>query len=242
MPRWSRRQRPDAPPTCTGGNTFLGKDGYVRELSYGHPRADKTGYVLQHILVAEKMLRRLLLRPEVVHHENHRRHDNDPTNLRVFPSQKAHLAFHRAEWAASGQHPSKADISEQSARTALLGRSTLEAAELLGVNHQTLRNRFPHLLTKRQSPGFLDARKEEIRTRSKTEPRRRLARSLGCSASCLGRTLRRWSESDGQPGEPATKRRRGPDQHPRSRTVYVEAWKRRKLAAGLPASGQGPRP
>lgn len=44
------------------------------------------------------------------------------------------------------------DLTEAQVRRALRGRTTLQAAQLLGVNHQTLRNRFDHLLTKRKSP------------------------------------------------------------------------------------------
>lgn len=44
------------------------------------------------------------------------------------------------------------ELSEQQVREALDGRTTLAAAEFLGVHHQTLRNRFGHLLTKRVSP------------------------------------------------------------------------------------------
>ena len=95
----------------------------------------------------ETVLGRLLHESEVVHHENRNRADNRRCNLRL-TTLSDHANHHRddPEWAG------RAPLSERQVRQALRGRTTLEAATLLGVNHQTLRNRFDHLLCKRTSP------------------------------------------------------------------------------------------
>ena len=48
-----------------------------------------------HRVVAEQMLGRKLLPGEVVHHEDENKRNNDPSNLKVFPSQAAHAAYHQ---------------------------------------------------------------------------------------------------------------------------------------------------
>lgn len=53
------------------------------------------GYVYEHRLVAEGVLGRLLETREVVHHIDGDKANNDPSNLRVFPSQADHVRHHR---------------------------------------------------------------------------------------------------------------------------------------------------
>ena len=65
-----------------GGRTET--NGYIRALAPGHPRASKSHYVLEHILVMEKALGRSLLPNERVHHKNGRRDDNRPENLELW--------------------------------------------------------------------------------------------------------------------------------------------------------------
>lgn len=128
-------------PSCRGGHTTA---GYVLEYSPDHPNSDKSGFVLQHRLVAECYLGRLLRRDEVVHHRNGDRADNRWQNLLVMTRDK-HRNFH-------GNHDA-IPLSDDIVRKALDGRCTSEAAKLLRVHPQTLRNRFDHLLSKRRSPG-----------------------------------------------------------------------------------------
>ena len=73
-----------------------------------------------------------------------RKDDNRWSNLKLV-SRSSHPKEHREE--------QRAPLSQEQVRRALEGRSTAEAAELIGVHHQTLRNRFDHLLVKRRSPG-----------------------------------------------------------------------------------------
>lgn len=54
------------------------------------------GYVYEHIVVAERATGRQLRKGEVVHRIDGDKQNNAPDNLRVMPSQAAHVALHRA--------------------------------------------------------------------------------------------------------------------------------------------------
>lgn len=58
------------------------------------------------------------------------------------------IRIHQIRWV----DPTRHYFSEDQVREALQGRTTKQAADLLGCHHMTLRLRFPHLLTKRKSP------------------------------------------------------------------------------------------
>lgn len=62
--------------------TKMGK--YLCEFVPDNPRATKEGYVYTHVLVAEKKLGRYLTPEECVHHVDHDKYNNDPSNLMIF--------------------------------------------------------------------------------------------------------------------------------------------------------------
>src|SRR5277367_707189 len=143
----SRRGRPPSRPslpTCRGGRAYVGTAGYVLERSPDHPRANSWGDVPQHRLVMECLLGRLLGSKEIVHHEDEVRANNHPSNLALHTPRSHHLLHHKGRWLAP--------LTEVQVREALEGRTTQQAATVLGVHPQTLRNRFGHLLEKRRSP------------------------------------------------------------------------------------------
>lgn len=79
-------------PSWKGGK-FYTKAGYKYILNKSHPNATKMGYVLEHRLVAEKNLGRLLSENEIVHHKNGVKDDNRIENLEVI-TQSNHVRKH----------------------------------------------------------------------------------------------------------------------------------------------------
>lgn len=63
-----------------------------------HPNAPKTGWMMEHRLIMEEMLGRLLDPKEVVHHIDHNGLNNDRKNLELVGSRGRHLAdYHSAD-------------------------------------------------------------------------------------------------------------------------------------------------
>lgn len=89
-----RRQRRSGKgnPYWKGGR-HLSSKGYVYVRCIEHPRASKTGYIFEHILVMEKHLGRYLDGDEVVHHVNGNKTDNRIKNL-VLMSRFEHTRYH----------------------------------------------------------------------------------------------------------------------------------------------------
>lgn len=75
------------------GGRFLRK-GYFYSQSPNHPRADKDGYVPEHVLVAEKAVGNYLPSTVVIHHINGNPGDNSPKNLVVCNDENYHKILH----------------------------------------------------------------------------------------------------------------------------------------------------
>lgn len=79
------------------GGRHQDADGYWLVYAPEHPHARRGGrgrqgrYILEHRLVMERKLGRLLERHEVVHHVNGQNDDNRPENLELFQSNAEHL-------------------------------------------------------------------------------------------------------------------------------------------------------
>lgn len=75
----------------TGKGYVITDRGYKKIKLPDHPRADKRGYVREHIVVMEQIIGRHLAPGETVHHKNKVRDDNRPENLELFSSHSDHL-------------------------------------------------------------------------------------------------------------------------------------------------------
>lgn len=86
--------------------TYKHGDGYIMQYAPDHPKADKNGYVLQHILIAEKALGKYLPEKVIVHHFDIDPENNANTNLVICEDQAYHLLLHvRQRVLAAGGDP-----------------------------------------------------------------------------------------------------------------------------------------
>jgi len=76
-----------------GGQRIRGDRRYIIIWKPDHPRASN-GYVLQHLLIAEKVVGKLLPFPIVIHHVNGIGTDNRPENLVICENTGYHTLIH----------------------------------------------------------------------------------------------------------------------------------------------------
>lgn len=81
-------------PNWNGGRTRLAT-GYIQVRCTEHPHADPRGYVLEHRLVMERHIGRLLRREEVVHHVDGDNTNNRIENLQLLENQTEHALLHQ---------------------------------------------------------------------------------------------------------------------------------------------------
>lgn len=206
-----------------GSSTSRTKAGYVRELCPGHPAADSAGFVLQHRLAMELELGRFLRPDEHVHHQNHRKDDNRPANL-LLTTPSAHRSLHAADRPRTTpptkppRWPAVAALTEELVRGALHGRSTAQAATILGVHPMTLRNRWGHLLAKRASPDVLfPHRVVVLRLLSGGATCLEVGLAFGVHEETVRASVRRWSRRGAIPAGLDVPPRRRPGPKPGSR-------------------------
>lgn len=77
------------------GGRKVNSKGYVEIWCPDHPNAMKGGYVLEHILIAEKAIGKILRSGVEIHHVNEVRGDNGNANLVVCENHAYHHLLHR---------------------------------------------------------------------------------------------------------------------------------------------------
>lgn len=112
---------------------------------------------------------------------------------RLLGMSKGTLGRLLANFSIHWRRRSTADLDEQSVREALRGRTTFGASKILGVNHNTLRSRFPELLEKRASPGTLALHKEEIRSLATRERASQIGRRFGVCRQTVSLAMTDWA-------------------------------------------------
>lgn len=70
--------------------------GYVLVYRPDHPKSDRCGYILEHIVEAEKKLGRFMFAHEVVHHIDGKKDNNKIENLEVM-TQSEHIKIHKPD-------------------------------------------------------------------------------------------------------------------------------------------------
>jgi hypothetical protein len=75
----------------------VSKGDYVYAVVPNHPKATKNGYVLEHRVVMENNIGRILERWEEVHHKDENRKNNSPDNLEIKLTGE-HQRFHSTKY------------------------------------------------------------------------------------------------------------------------------------------------
>lgn len=103
------------------------------------------------------------------------------------------------KWAPRRRGAKPADLPESRVKEALQGRTTAEAAALLGIHPQTLYLRFDHLLKKRTSPGSLEPHRAEILELANLHRMTyaQIALRFGVSEPTVKKNVARWCKQAG---------------------------------------------
>lgn len=148
----------------------------------------------------------------------------DPTmgldTLGVSPATvQAICKEHGIVWVPCGRRGRARLLTAAQVNIALQGRTTIQAAQILGVSVATLYNRFDRLLTKRPKPRILDPYRERILylAHKMKIAKAEIARWYGVSDVCVIRSIQRWSKQGAKSGAPVSPRarRRDPSLSPR---------------------------
>jgi len=104
------------------------RKGYVYIYNKSHPSATKEGYVLEHRLIMEKKLGRLLMRREVVHHINGISTDNRIENLSLL-NISTHPILHNKGRVSNRKGIVMSEEQKEKIRLALTGKPKRKRTE-----------------------------------------------------------------------------------------------------------------
>jgi len=77
------------------GGMYISGSGYLYVKNPNNHRAMKNGYVLKHILIAEKALGKAFPEKAIIHHVDEDRLNNKPSNLVICENQAYHMLLHQ---------------------------------------------------------------------------------------------------------------------------------------------------
>lgn len=92
----TKKKISDAHKISGMGHKKKRSDGYIEVYFPDHPKSNKNGYIMEHILKMEKLIGRHLKDGEVVHHANGVKTDNRYGNLILMTSEE-HTRYHTKE-------------------------------------------------------------------------------------------------------------------------------------------------
>lgn len=114
-------------------------NGYIEEWC-----PDRGKYVYQHRLIVERQIGRYLRPEERVHHRNHNRLDNEPSNLLHLPSQSAHIAEHVAEGTWGGRGIPRPQLQRPQKPCPMCGTMFKPSANRVATCSQSCGQRYRH--------------------------------------------------------------------------------------------------
>ena len=96
----TRTKMSEAKKIHGAGHKKQRQDGYIAVYYPEHPKSNKEGYIMEHILVVEGAIGRHLVANECVHHINENKRDNRIENLKIM-TKSEHMRYHSTKrWQA----------------------------------------------------------------------------------------------------------------------------------------------